>query len=105
MGDNLPDNETSTFSKTKGTKLYSIPVGQENDQEIFSNIGEWSGVFGMNWAVLRNSPLKPLVSLASKVAKRVRRLWGRDITAMPVLTCLLSLISLIVSINPKWLAQ
>ena len=40
MGDNIPDNETSTFSKTKGTKLYSIPVGQENDQEIFSNIGE-----------------------------------------------------------------
>ena len=53
----------------------------------------------MNWAVLRNSLLKPLVSLASKVAKRVRRLWGRDITAMPVLACLLSLISLIVSIN------
>ena len=40
MGDNLPDNETSTFSKTEGTKSYSIPVGQENDQEIFSNIGE-----------------------------------------------------------------
>ena len=57
----------------------------------------------MNWAVLRNSPLKPLVSLASKVAKRVRRLWGRDITAMPVLACLLSLISLIVSINQSGL--
>ena len=57
----------------------------------------------MNWAVLRNSPLKPLVSPANKVAKRVRRLWGRDITAMPVLACLLSLISLIVSINQSGL--
>ena len=40
MGDNLSENKTSTFSKTKGTKSYYIPVGQENDQEIFSNIGE-----------------------------------------------------------------
>ena len=61
----------------------------------------------MNWAVLRNSPLKPLVSLASKVAKRVRRLWGRDITAMPVLACLglpLILDKPNSQHQPKWLA-